>query len=314
VDPTPEQLEDRFGLPARVRFERGEGGLVRAVVTSARASAHVYLHGGHVTHYQPRGQAPVLFLSDRSHYAADASIRGGVPVIFPWFGPRAEHPTVPAHGVARRRPWTVMSVGPAPHGAVVLALELSASDETRREWDAEFRLRYTVTVGDTLDLVLVTENRARTPIVIEEALHTYVAVADVRDVTVAGLAGTTYIDKTDGMRRKQDNAAGIRFTAETNRVYLDTDAPCVVDDPRGGRQTLIEKEGSQTTVVWNPGAERARTIADLDEDAWRRFVCVETANVADNAVRLPPQSTHTLRATVRSGPRAWRADVDARGL
>jgi D-hexose-6-phosphate mutarotase len=314
VNPTVEQLEGRFGLPGLVRFERGEGGLPCAVVTTPRGSAHVYLHGGHVTHYQPRGQVPVLFLSERSHYAAGAAIRGGVPIIFPWFGPRTGHPASPAHGLARQRPWTVTATRPAPHGAVVLALELAAGEDTRHEWDADFQLRYTVTVGDTLDLVLVTENRSRTPIVIEQALHTYLAVADVREVAVAGLAGTTYIDKTDGMRRTRDDARAVHFAAETDRVYLDTTAACIIDDPGNRRQLLVAKDGSQTTVVWNPGPERARTIADLGEDDWRRFVCVETANAADNALTLAPGAAHRLRATVRSGPRAWRADASASDL
>ena len=309
VDPTPDELQERFGLAGLVRFEPGEGGLVRAVLTSPRATAHVYLHGGHVTHYQPRGQPPVLFLSERSRYGSGASIRGGVPVIFPWFGARAGHPGSPQHGFARRLPWTVTAAGPAPHGAVTVVVELLANDVTRAEWEGEFCLRYTVTVGDTLDLTLVTENRGTSPLGFEHALHTYLAVADVPEVSVAGLAGTTYIDKTDPVRRKRDDSPAIHFAAETDRVYLDTTAACVVDDPGRGRQTVIEKQGSQTTVVWNPGAERARALSDLGAEEWRRFVCVETANAADNAMRLAPGARHVLHAVVRSGPRAWRADA-----
>jgi len=309
VDTTPEELQRRFSAGGLVSFERGEAGLVRAVLTSPRATARVYLHGGHVTYYQPRGQAGVLFLSERSRYGRGEVIRGGVPVIFPWFGPRAGHPGSPQHGFARRVPWTVVAAGPAPHGAVSVTLELVADDATRAEWEAEFRLRYTVTVGDTLDLTLVTENRGTSALSFEQALHTYVAVADVRGVTVAGLAGTTYIDKPDGMQRKREDSPAVRFVAETDRVYLDTTTVCVIDDPGRGRQTVIEKEGSQTTVLWNPGAERAQAMSDLGNDDWRRFVCVETANAADNAVRLAPGDSHALRAVVRSGPRAWRAEA-----
>src|SRR5690606_20141531 len=83
------ELQSRF---PDVRFDQGNGGLTRIVVDTDEAEAHVYLHGAHVTHYQPRGgrqqQSPVLMLSNRSHFQTGKPIRGGVPVIFPWFGPR----------------------------------------------------------------------------------------------------------------------------------------------------------------------------------------------------------------------------------
>ena len=80
--------------------EAGAGGLERARVEGARAEAHIYLQGGTVTHFQPRGAAPVLFLSNRATWAAGRAIRGGVPLIFPWFGAHA----------------TNASLGPVPGG------------------------------------------------------------------------------------------------------------------------------------------------------------------------------------------------------
>src|SRR5262245_5273392 len=95
------RLRSRFEVPGAVRFEEGQNGLPRVALTGAGGEAHVYLHGAHVTHYAPTGQAPVLFTSARSFFTLDKAIRGGIPVIFPWFGARAGHPSAPQHGFAR---------------------------------------------------------------------------------------------------------------------------------------------------------------------------------------------------------------------
>ena len=299
---TPVRLEDlraRFGIPGVVAFETGPGGLTRIAVTAQAGEAHVYLHGGHVTHFAPRGQRPVLFTSARSLYATDKAIRGGVPVIFPWFGARAGDPSAPMHGFARTTEWALLSVEQGAGASASLELGLSPSARTRGAWPADFEVRYRVTVGASLDLALEVTNASRQPFTFEEALHTYLAVADVTAVAVTGLAGTTYIDKTDGMKRKRQDDAPVRLTAETDRVYLDTRSACAVDDPRGGRRLIVDKAGSSTTVVWNPWQEKAKGMSDFDPEEWRSMLCIETANAADNAVTLAPGDRHELEASIR---------------
>jgi glucose-6-phosphate 1-epimerase len=98
-----DSLNERFAVAGIVTFEAGSGGLVRAAVGGRSSEGHVYLHGAHVTHHCPAGQRPLLFLSERSRFAAGKPIRGGVPVIFPWFGARVDHSEAPDHGFARTR-------------------------------------------------------------------------------------------------------------------------------------------------------------------------------------------------------------------
>ena len=57
-----------------------------------------------------------------------------------------------------------------------------------------------------------------------------------------------------------------------------------------------------TTVVWNPGPEKARAVPDIGGDAWRRFVCVETANCGPHAVRLAPGARHAMTARIDVAP------------
>jgi len=126
-----EELNSRFASVGGVQFAAGSGGFVHAVVSTPFADAHVYLHGAHVTHYQPIGGTPVLFTSPHSQFAPGKAIRGGVPVIFPWFGPRGGHPAAPEHGFARVAEWSVESVERAIDGAVILVLRLDRTETTR---------------------------------------------------------------------------------------------------------------------------------------------------------------------------------------
>jgi glucose-6-phosphate 1-epimerase len=260
------------------------------------AQASVATQGAHVTHWQPRGAEPVLFMSPRSVFAPGRAIRGGVPICFPWFAARADDPAAPAHGFARIRDWHVIERTP---GGLVLGLESDA--DTRRLWPHDFRLRFRVSVGLALRLTLEVTNASSAPFDFEEALHTYLRVGDVGAVTVTGLEGTTYIDKAAGGVRRRAGNEPVRFDGEVDRIFLATTATCVVDDPVLRRRLVVDKHGSATTVVWNPGPARAAALADLGPEAWRTMVCVETANAAEDRLTLAPGAVHRMSATLSCG-------------
>jgi glucose-6-phosphate 1-epimerase len=276
-----------------VRVESGEGGLPRAVLRTAEGEAHVYLHGAHVTHWQPRGHAPVLFMSTHTRFAGDTALRGGVPVIFPWFGPRAAHSQVPGHGFARRRPWRLEREG--DHD-VVLALDADAA--TRAAWPHDFALRLHVELAARLTMTLEVINTATEAWAYEEALHTYFAVGDVSTITLTGLEGAAYLDKTNAMARKRHPHEPMRITGEVDRIFPGSTGACVVEDPVLERRLRVDKRGSATTVVWNPWTQRARALPDLGDDEWQTMVCVETANVGDDAITLAPGTRHEMGATL----------------
>ena len=283
-----------------VVVDKGAGGLERASVSGPRAEAEIYLQGAHVTRWQPRGAgAPVLFLSSRTAYAPGKAIRGGVPLIFPWFGAHGTDKSKPMHGFARSRPWRLTATDPAPDGTVVLELGLDDDEFTRGLWPHPFRARYRVTIGDTLAMELEVTNTGTAPFTFEAALHTYLSVGDVQAASVSGLEQTLFIDKVDAMARKRHGSEPLRLTGETDRVFLGTRATCVVDDPALRRRLVVHKSGSASTVVWNPWSAKAREMADLEPEDWRRMICVETANAADDAVSVAPGARHVMTATIR---------------
>ena len=300
-----QELSDLQGLsiPNVLTFEEGPSGLLRAAIFTPHAEATVYLQGAHVTHYRPTGQKPLLFTSAKSSFAAGQAIRGGVPVCFPWFGFRGDDPASPMHGFARVLPWTVESADQGPDKSLTLTLRLDPSEETRRLWPHEFALWHRITVGPSLDLALEIRNTSEGALVVEEAFHTYLAVADVRQVSIVGLANTTYIDKTLAMARKTEGEAPITIVGETDRRYLNTRARCIVEDPVLARRITIEKSGSDSSILWNPWIEKAKAMADFGDDEWPRMLCVESGNVLDNALALPSGGHHTLQVRYISEPR-----------
>jgi glucose-6-phosphate 1-epimerase len=294
---TPDSLSSRFAVPG-VRFDACSGDLARINISTELAQATLYTHGAHLAHWQPRGHRPVLWMSARSNYQRGKPLRGGVPIIFPWFGPRAGDPAAPLHGLVRTMEWEVQSVARQNDGSVALWLSVASDDATRAAWPGDFAVRFGVVVGATLSMTLEVTNRSPAAWSFEEGLHTYFAVGDVRQVGVEGLAGVTYIDKTDRMERKVQDAAPIRITGETDRVYLGTAAATDLTDPAWSRRIRIEKTSSSSTVVWNPWIAKAKAMPDFGDDEWPGMICVETVNAADDAVKLSPGATHRMGASI----------------
>jgi glucose-6-phosphate 1-epimerase len=297
-DDLPQDLDhlDDVDLPASVVLEPGEGGLVRVNVSGPAGRAEIYLNGAHVARWRPAGSGDVLFLSTRSRFASGAPIRGGVPICFPWFGPHATDSSAAPHGFARVLPWELVGAHEAGDD-VVVELRLEDSPETRTSaWPHPFRATYRVTVGAALRLDLEVTNTGKDPVTFEEALHTYLEIADARQVVVSGLEGTSYLDKVSGGRRVPGEPGPIRLTGETDRVYLDTQAATTVEDPAGARRIVVGKESSDSTVVWNPWVEKAAAMADMADDEWTGMLCVETCNVGARAVTLAPGASHTMTA------------------
>jgi D-hexose-6-phosphate mutarotase len=294
-----QELKKRFEIPGLVRIAPGNGDLTRLVVTTNRASGEIYLHGAHVSAFQPVGQKPVVWMSGQSMFQDGKPIRGGVPICFPWFGPRAGDPKAPPHGFARLHDWSLDSVAQTPDRDVVVTMSLRSDDATRALWPFDFIARHVVTFGPALEMKLEIRNTSQKSIRFDEALHTYFAVGDVRQATVEGLGGATYVDKAGEVRTLQQTDPLIRFTGETDRVYLDTQATCIINDPVMNRRIEVTKTGSNATVVWNPWITKSKAMPDFGDDEWPGMVCVETVNALKLAVDLAPGATHVMSQRVR---------------
>ncbi len=269
-----------------------------AQVTTAWSSAEIYLQGAHVTRFQKKGEAPLLFVSQCSRFEEGQPIRGGIPIVFPWFGPREG---LPQHGFARIKTWDLRAVMPAANGSVSLRFRLPDCPEAGT-WPP-FTADYTVTIDAALTCALeVTNNSDAETFTFENCLHTYFEVSDISAISLRGLKGAVFTDKVAGYAPGVENAEALRITSEVDRVYLSTAAPVEIVDPQLRRSIQVEKEGSASTVVWNPWIAKSQQMPDFGNEEYLRMVCVESGNVALNQITLPPGETARLavRLTTRS--------------
>jgi len=291
-------------LPDSVRVGPGAGGASMLRVDGPEGWAEVYLHGAHVTAWGPSGRESVLWLSRSSRFDERTAIRGGIPVCFPWFGPLAGRPDAPRHGFARTAAWTVDGAQDDGHD-VTVRLRLVDSAATRRPaWPHRFTVVCTVVVGSRLSVALEVTNTGDEPVAFEEALHTYLTVADVTAAEVTGLEGVDYLDKTADGDTVAGEAGPLRVAGEVDRIYPGAPAAVTVHDVVGGRDIRVGKDGSGSTVVWNPWREGAHATADIDDDGWTTMLCVEASDVGPAAVRLEPGAHHTMATTIEASPPA----------
>jgi glucose-6-phosphate 1-epimerase len=282
------ELASQFRIAGVVEFAENEQGLAKAIVSRRGMTGELYLQGAQVTAWQPAGARPVIFTSSHAIFAPGKAIRGGVPVIFPWFGPHPTDPKAPQHGVARTAAWQLDRVE-AANEAVTFELSLAA---------AGFALAYRVAFGADLWLSLAASNTTDQSASFEEALHTYFAVSDVERVVVTGLEASTHIDKTVNFARVAPAGVPLTLVKETDSVYLDVPDRLAITDPGWHRRIVIDKAGAASAIVWNPWPEKAAAMSDLGADNWRGFICVETGNVADDDINLPAGATHEMRTRI----------------
>jgi glucose-6-phosphate 1-epimerase len=162
----------------------------------------------------------------------------------------------------------------------------------------EFRATLDFSLGRTLSVSLTVANLSGEDLVYEEALHTYFSVSDIENVRIGGLVGVEFLDKTDNFVRKKQETELIEIHGPTDRPYLNTEATVEIVDQAAKRKIVVGKSGSKTTVVWNPWTN----LGDVDPDGWRKFVCVEAANAAENRVVVAAGGEHVLTTTISVEP------------
>ncbi|MEP5232905.1 MAG: D-hexose-6-phosphate mutarotase [Alloalcanivorax sp.] len=260
--------------------------------------------GAQVLEYGRDGEPPILWLSEQAAYRIGHGVRGGVPVCWPWFGALERNPdsvtqqytldNPPAHGLVRQQPWQLSE----QHlGAEQAQLVFRLAEHADGQHLPPISPTLTITLGDTLTLSLGNHNHGKHPVTVSQALHTYLAVADSRHVTVHGLAQSPYVDALADWQTRQDTHA-LRFDQETDRLYLQLPSQLQVDDPLWKRQIQLVCRGSHSAVVWNPWVEKSLRLSQFAPDAWQRMLCIETARVLDNVLTLAPGEHHEMAVEI----------------
>ena len=267
-------------------------------IETPEATGRVLRQGAQVLEWAPTATGPVLWVSSKARFEPGHEVRGGVPVCFPWFGAGVHGHHKPSHGVARTSTWQLVESG-MPEGVGHLLFQLTASDlADGPDPDAlpGGAVAYlSVAMADKLRIDLTVQAGSE-EFTFEEALHTYFSVGELKRVSIEGLDGHDYADKTrdfEQLRQEGD----VTFDGEVDRVYDHSGAARIVD-PLLQRTITVAKRNSASTIVWNPGSDKVTSIVDIDDTEWSGFVCVETGNVREHAITLQPGDSHTMTVVI----------------
>jgi len=283
-------------IPDRISLKSGHGALPYFELHWNGAEAHLYLHGAHVLHYQPAGQQAVLWQSEASWFEPGKPIRGGIPVCWPWFGAHPTEPDQPYHGFVRVREWEPVSTS-ATEESTIATLQFPASGCPQG-----ISLQLRVELNDQLSVSLITANKSGADFKFSEALHSYFSIRDIRSVFILGLEDQGYLDSLYRGSSPQKQSGPVSFSAETDRIYIDTPNTCTIVDEVFKRSIHIQKVNSLSTVVWNPWIDKSIRMPDFGDREFMNMLCLETANCGPDAVTLASGETHTMCLQIFARP------------
>ncbi|MDH5902128.1 D-hexose-6-phosphate mutarotase [Vibrio splendidus] len=261
-----------------------------------KANAAISLFGGHVVSFQPQGQQDLIWMSQQAKFDGKTALRGGIPVCWPWFGRIA----APAHGFARSSEWQLVEHRESEAG-VIVSLGLKPNEETLAVWPHQFDARLNVEIGDQLKVTLDVKNTDSQPWTFSGALHTYLNVGDIHNTTTTGM-GAEYIDSLQGGKICQGGSELV-LTDTIDRVYTQPEAQIFVADKNLDRTLTVENHGHNSAVLWNPWAEGATAMGDMQDDGYLTMMCVEStlhAPSLETGKTLQPGESHQLITVISS--------------
>ena len=245
------------------------------------AVVEIYLQGAHVSSWKRSNGDEMLFLSARSALAPGRPIRGGIPIIFPQF---ADTGPLPMHGLLRTLPWTLTETGTEPTGAVFAVFSCRDTPETRALWPHQFSATFRVTLDDALTTALAITNTGTSSFPFQTDLHSYLRVGDVRRVSVEGLSGARYLDRSANGVERTERTTPLTIDGEVDRLYPGCHSPIRVVDPSRNQVTVVESWGFTDTVVWNPGELKGRTTINLADGEYLQLLGIESGAIVPSLV------------------------------
>jgi glucose-6-phosphate 1-epimerase len=298
--PTPEVESIQLGELNCWRIRHGQAELV------------VAQQGAHIVSYQIDGDQPLIWSNPGAVFKHGKAIRGGMPICWPWFGNFQRNPQsvqdmrqssepANAHGEVRALDWELMGMGEDGDALIVEFIQPKAEGHLPG-WPHTVGLKLQIRLDSALNVSLVSFNAGPEDVTLSQALHSYFAVSDIKQVSIEGLDGVSYLNTLESWETQNVQVGDITFTGETDRIYQDTPELISIVDPEWKRRIQIQTIGSNSSVVWNPWIEKTKTLGDMEADGWQNMVCVETANVMSDIVTLKPGDMHMMSVSIWAEP------------
>ncbi|KAF8314769.1 glucose-6-phosphate 1-epimerase [Clavulina sp. PMI_390] len=223
-----------------------------------------------------------FFVSSKAALDGSKPVRGGIPIVFPFFGGATleEHKPFASHGFARSEKWSYLGTAFETVDSISLKFELLPTPDVKSKWPQPFHLEYFVTISNhELGTKFQVTNPADSPSPLKHQalLHNYLAAA-ANSVTITPLKGLTYKDKILNSAEAKEERDEVDVRLVTDRVYAS--APGTYDIKWTGGGMNIKTTGFPDVVIWNPQEEVGSKIGDMEDKGWERYVCVEPGLVS----------------------------------
>lgn len=303
---TIDTLYQQYGQLKGITIEC-QNELVAIGIKNKAARAEVFLQGAQLTRYQRTDEKPLLFLSGDSSYKIGSSLRGGIPICWPWFSQLDKNPeqvqahvpqsvlaSAPAHGCVRDEQWQVTSIQTPSDSLTTIELEYNHPGD-HPHWPFSATLRYQIYIGETLSVRFSVTNTSDSTYTYSSALHTYLAVSDIHQTQIAGFTGSEYIDALDDWSVKTQTGP-IHFNGEMDSIYQTAGEKVQLIDKE--RITQISSTGSNSTVIWNPWIEKSKQLPQLKNNDYLGMVCIETANAINDTITLEKNQEHVIQLLI----------------
>ena len=274
------------------KLKTNENGLKYIEITNDSACGKIAIQGAHLFHFTRNGEEPILWLSETSDMEHGKHIRGGIPICWPSFG--MSNPELPQHGFARNRMFDLVNIIEIDEDTTQVIMELNDSKKSLREWEYKFNLQISITISKNLTIELKTTNLDQKTFVFTQALHTYFNISNIKNISIYGLENKPFLDTLTNTSQIQKGE--IVFSSEVDSVYQKVDGEIVLKDKN--RDIKINNEGSSSVVVWNPWIEKAKRMSGMEDEGYKEFVCIESANTFEDARFLQSRESHTLKLTI----------------
>jgi len=266
-------------------------------ITHPKFFAEICLQGAQLTQFKHSQRGEMLWLSPDALYKKGASVRGGIPVCWPWFGALAFNPDVvkeavqsqQAHGFARELEWTLERICESAQG-VRITMTLTHNEQTLKLWPHEFKLVCQFELGDTIAVELTSQNLSPSPMAISQALHTYLPTQNIHKTRVLGAGNGQYIDALDNWQLKKQVGA-IGFNQEVDRIYLGDNQYQILTP----NKQFSLCSNSHSSIVWNPWINKSKRLSGFPQQGYKNMLCIESANVLSDHLKLAPGKSHTLK-------------------
>ncbi len=284
-------IGNNMKLSPSVSIEQSNTGLEFIKVAGSKCDAKIFLQGGQITEFIPKNKKPLIWVSKNETYQEGASIRGGIPICWPWFGTH-KNDGWPAHGIARTSLWQADEVHESDE-QITISLKLPMKLVNTEYWPHQSALIVEFVLTDKLQVRLTTTNLSNAAFSYTQALHTYFPTSDIKSTFVDGLQGSQYIEFGEGPFAQGEQ---VKFARETDMVYTEAGSSQNIHTPEG--VINVSRENSSSCVLWNPWIEKSKRLSNFADDEYLTMLCLEAANVLADEVTLEPKQSHTLVTTI----------------